>query len=187
MIVGRAHRPPEVQLPSGHHLQLPLVRHLLLEQHARVPDVRDAHAREVAAQMRSGSDHSGARERRGPQEGEALLRVRGPVVDARQDVGVQIDHARRLRGILVQITGSSLVAAPRRSRTSRLARHLVEHGHAHIIASDAHSAGPRRPPGLGAAVEVARALAPERADWMVTAAPAAIVSGKPLPPVPVSR
>lgn len=91
------------------------------------------------------------------------------------------------RGVLVQVTGASLIADPRRSRSSRLARHLVEHGHAHIIASDAHSAGPGRVPGLGPAVEVARGLAAERADWMVTAAPAAIVSGKPLPPLPVHR
>jgi len=90
------------------------------------------------------------------------------------------------RGVLVQVTGASLLA-PRRSRRSRLARHLVKSGYAHVIASDAHSPGPRRPPGLTAAVEVARSIAPERADWMVTAAPAAILSGKPLPPLPVLR
>jgi len=88
------------------------------------------------------------------------------------------------RGVLVQITGASLLAG-RRSRRSRLARHLVKHGYAHVIASDTHSAGPRRPPGLGAAVEFARKIAPERASWMVTSAPAAILSGKPLPPLPV--
>jgi len=89
------------------------------------------------------------------------------------------------RGVLVQVTGASLLAR-RRSRRSRLARHLVEHGYAHVIASDAHSAGPRRPPGLTAAVEVARGIDPDRADWMVTSAPAAILSGKPLPPVPIA-
>jgi protein-tyrosine phosphatase len=90
------------------------------------------------------------------------------------------------RGVLVQITAASLLA-PKRSRRSRLARHLVEHGYAHVIASDAHAAGPRRPPGLTAAVEVARRIAPDRADWMVTSAPAAILAGKPLPPLPARR
>ena len=52
------------------------------------------------------------------------------------------------RGVLFQITGASLLPDPRRSRRSRLARHLVEQGQAHVIASDAHSSGPRRPPGL---------------------------------------
>ena len=88
------------------------------------------------------------------------------------------------RGVLVQITAASLLPDPRRSRRARLARYLVEQGQVHVIASDAHSAGPFRPPGLRAAVEVARTIAPARADWMVTAAPAAILSGQPLPPVP---
>jgi len=84
----------------------------------------------------------------------------------------------------VQITGASLLAG-RRARRSRLAPHLVKHGYVHVLASDTHSAGPRRPPGLGAAVELARSIAPERAEWLVTSAPAAIVSGKPLPPLPL--
>ncbi|MEJ7797196.1 MAG: CpsB/CapC family capsule biosynthesis tyrosine phosphatase [Solirubrobacteraceae bacterium] len=87
-------------------------------------------------------------------------------------------------GVLVQITGASLLPDPRRSRRSRLARRLVKDGLAHVIASDAHSSGPRRPPGCVAAVEVARGIAPERADWMVTAVPAAILAGEPLPPMP---
>lgn len=90
------------------------------------------------------------------------------------------------RGVLVQITGASLLAK-RRSRRAKLARHLVQQGLVHVIASDAHSAGPRRPPGLRDAVEVARDIAPEMADWLVTAAPAAILSGKPLPPAPFPR
>lgn len=91
------------------------------------------------------------------------------------------------RGVLLQITGASLLPDPRRSRRSRLARRLLEQGHAHVIASDAHSGGPWRPPGLTAALEVARAIAPERAEWMVTSAPAAILGGKPLPPLPFGR
>ena len=91
------------------------------------------------------------------------------------------------RGVLMQVTGASLLPDPRRSRRSRLARRLLEQGHAHVIASDAHSGGPRRPPGLTAALEVARAIAPERAEWMVTSAPAAILSGEPLPPLPLGH
>lgn len=91
------------------------------------------------------------------------------------------------RGVLLQITGASLLPDPRRSRRSQLARRLVQQGYAHVVASDAHSGGPRRPPGLMAALEVARAIAPERADWMVTSAPAAILSGEPLSPLPSRR
>jgi protein-tyrosine phosphatase len=89
------------------------------------------------------------------------------------------------RGVLVQITAASLLPDPRRSRRAEMARRLVEQGYAHVIASDAHSSGPRRPPGLLDALAVARSLAPVRADWMVTAAPAAILNGTPLPPLPV--
>lgn len=88
------------------------------------------------------------------------------------------------RGVLVQLTGASLLPDPRRSRRSRLARYLVEQGLAHVIASDAHSGGPRRPPGMVDAIEVVRRLAPRRADWMVTSVPAAILNGERLPPLP---
>jgi protein-tyrosine phosphatase len=96
------------------------------------------------------------------------------------------EHIQALvhRGVLMQVTAASLLPDPRKSRRSRLARLLVEQGHAHVIASDAHSEGPRRPPGLLAAIEIVRAIAPERADWMVTSAPAAILGGRPLPPLP---
>lgn len=87
-------------------------------------------------------------------------------------------------GVLVQVTASSLLRG-RRSASRRLARLLVEQGHAHLLASDAHGAGGGRAPGLSAAVEAARRLAPARADWMVHGAPAAVLVGKPLPPTPV--
>ena len=100
--------------------------------------------------------------------------------------GLQASHehldALVARGVLLQITGASLLPDPKRSRRSRLARRLLERGSAHVIASDAHSGGPWRPPVLTAALEVARSIAPARADWMVTAAPAAILGGMPLPP-----
>ena len=105
--------------------------------------------------------------------------------------GLQASHehldALVARGVLLQITGASLLPDPKRSRRSRLARRLLERGSAHVIASDAHSGGPWRPPVLTAALEVARSIAPARADWMVTAAPAAILGGMPLPPLPFGR
>ena len=87
-------------------------------------------------------------------------------------------------GVLLQVTGTSLLTDPARSARARLARRLVADGLAHLLASDAHSAGPWRPPGLGEALAAARRLAPGRAGWMVTAAPAAVLTGKPLPPLP---
>jgi len=48
------------------------------------------------------------------------------------------------RGILTQVTAGSLVDAPRRAPTRRLAEALVAEGRAHVLASDAHRAiGPR--------------------------------------------
>lgn len=89
-------------------------------------------------------------------------------------------------GTLLQITGASLERDPRKSRRGRFARRLLRDGLVTVIASDTHSAGPWRPPGLEGAVRVAREIAPERALWMATAAPAAIVAGRPLPPVPAT-
>jgi protein-tyrosine phosphatase len=89
-----------------------------------------------------------------------------------------------LGGRLVQITTGSLARSPRRSRSARLAHHLLREGLVHVIASDAHSAGgsPRAPEWN--AIETARALVGPRADWMVEAAPRAILDGTPLPPPP---
>lgn len=85
------------------------------------------------------------------------------------------------RGVLLQVTAASLTRVPRKSKSARLARWLVEREYAHVIASDAHSGGAWRPPGLTSALRVARELSPSRALWMVTAAPAAILAGRPLP------
>jgi protein-tyrosine phosphatase len=87
------------------------------------------------------------------------------------------------RGTLLQVTASAL-AAGRGSRSGRLARALVREGLAHVIASDAHGdAAPGRP-GLRVGVEAASRLAPRRARWMATEAPAAVLAGEPLPPAP---
>ena len=90
------------------------------------------------------------------------------------------------RDVLVQVTSQSLVNAARRSHSRRLAEALVKEGLAHVIASDSH--GPRRSmPRLSDAVAFAESLAPERAWWMVSEAPAAILDGAPLAPPPLPR
>jgi protein-tyrosine phosphatase len=91
------------------------------------------------------------------------------------------------RDVLVQVTAHSLVEAARRSRSRRLAEALVKEGLAHVIASDSHGtsdshASRRGSPRLADAVRAAEALAPERARWMVSDAPAAVIAGAPLVP-----
>lgn len=85
------------------------------------------------------------------------------------------------RGVTVQVTAQALTRRSRRSRSTRLARSLVGDGLAHVLASDAHG-----PPGgravLSDGVAAAARLDRRRAGWMVTDAPAAILSGDPLTP-----
>ena len=88
------------------------------------------------------------------------------------------------QGVLVQVTASTL-ASPKR-RTHAFARGLVREGLAHVIASDSHGAGLDRA-GLTAGVAALAEVAPRRAQWMVTEAPAAILAGAPLPPPPRDR
>ena len=88
------------------------------------------------------------------------------------------------QGVLVQVTASTL-ASPKR-RTHAFARGLVREGLAHVIASDSHGAGLDRA-GLTAGVAALAEVAPRRARWMVTEAPAAILAGAPLPPPPRDR
>jgi len=89
------------------------------------------------------------------------------------------------RGTLLQVTAAALASADRRSRSRRLATDLVREGLAHVIASDAHGGHVARP-GLRAGVVAAERVAPLRAAWMVTDAPAAIVAGEPLPRPPAA-
>ena len=86
------------------------------------------------------------------------------------------------RGVLLQLTAASLTARSR-SRAERLARRLVVRGRAHVIASDVHRAGGRRA-SLGEGLAAAERAGGERARWMVTTAPAAILAGSPLPAAP---
>jgi protein-tyrosine phosphatase len=91
------------------------------------------------------------------------------------------------RGVLLQITLPALMRSDRRSRSRKLALDLVREGIAHNLASDAHSAGPWRPPDLRAGLAALADVAPLRAEWMVTEAPAAILAGEPLPRAPEER
>jgi protein-tyrosine phosphatase len=91
------------------------------------------------------------------------------------------------QGVLLQITAGALASQAFRSRSRKLALDLVREGLAHVIATDAHAAGGSRSPSLSAGVKAAARVAPERAEWMVTEAPAAILAGEPLPGAPPSR
>ena len=107
---------------------------------------------------------------------------RSPTVQARPDiVGMLVE-----RGILVQLTARSLSG---RGAATGAARILLERGWAHVLASDAHAVD-RRPPDLGAHLRQAVDAFPHAADeleWMVTAAPRAILDGRPLGERPARR
>ena len=87
-------------------------------------------------------------------------------------------------GVLLQVTAASLLRSRRRSPSARLAEELVRDGIAPLLASDAHSAGPWRPPELTAGVLAATRLAGARGEWMASVAPAAVLAGAPLPAPP---
>lgn len=101
------------------------------------------------------------------------------------------EHPERLGALveegtaLLQLTTSSFEGG-RRARHKALAVRILEQGWAHVLASDAHSAE-WRPPNLQPGLEAARRALPEAAreiNWMVNAAPLAIVQGVELPPRP---
>jgi protein-tyrosine phosphatase len=84
------------------------------------------------------------------------------------------------RGGLVQITAASLDGRIGR-RSKRAAEELVAAGHAHLLASDAHTPDVREV-GLAGAVE---ALGDdEMAQYLTESAPAAVVAGEAVPPRP---
>lgn len=87
------------------------------------------------------------------------------------------------RGALLQVTAAALVGRVPRSGMRRFAADLVRERVAHVIASDAHRADSGRallPDGVAAGARLAGAYA----EWMATDAPAAILSGEPLPAPP---
>ena len=88
------------------------------------------------------------------------------------------------RGALVQVNASSLLGEHGRE-AQRAAATLLRSGWVHFLASDAHSAGPWRPPGLGDGLaEAARVLRvePDALRWMVEDGPRAVVEGRPVRP-----
>ena len=99
-------------------------------------------------------------------------------------------HPERLHelvdgGVLLQVTARSLIRSDQRRGPRPLAEALVRDGHAHVLASDAHSGYHLRPPAIGAGAEAAAALVgPARARWLVEDVPAAILAGEPLPEQP---
>ena len=89
------------------------------------------------------------------------------------------------KGTLVQVTASALTRPTRTSRSAKLARRLLESGHAHVLASDAHGAAAPGRTGLAEGTRVAASLVgSERANWIVEAVPRAILQGLPLPEAP---
>ena len=90
------------------------------------------------------------------------------------------------QGVLLQVNADTLLGDPRRSRICKFGRQLARDGLVHALASDGHRGGSWRPvTNLARAVEAAAALVgPERARWMATAVPAAVLAGEGLPPDP---
>ncbi|MHB8691991.1 MAG: tyrosine-protein phosphatase [Solirubrobacteraceae bacterium] len=90
------------------------------------------------------------------------------------------------QGILLQVNAESLLGDGGASSIRRTARWMCTEGVAHVLASDAHRGYSWRPIGrLSLAAELlARLVGVERAEWMATRVPAAIVSGEALPPTP---
>jgi protein-tyrosine phosphatase len=83
------------------------------------------------------------------------------------------------RGVLVQVTAASLTAGRGRADVARASRRWITRGTAHVISSDLHGLRMVRRAPLSAGVAAASEIAPERARWMVTAAPKAILEGQP--------
>jgi protein-tyrosine phosphatase len=90
-------------------------------------------------------------------------------------------------GVLTSITAASMEGRFGK-QVRRLCVQMLKDGVVHDVASDAHSAS-GRPPGLTRGFETLagelRGL-DEHFAWYVRDAPAAMVSGKPLPPRPAS-
>lgn len=88
------------------------------------------------------------------------------------------------RGALVQITAGSFLGEHGEA-ARRAAVVLLGGGAAHFLASDAHSAGPWRPPGLDVAAQAAAeaiGVHREALSWMVEDGPMAVLEGRPVRP-----
>lgn len=96
------------------------------------------------------------------------------------------DRMRELvgRGALVQLTAGSFLGdhGPGARRTALM---LLAGGVAHFLASDAHSAGPWRPPEIEEGLQAAADgidVHPQALRWMVEEGPAAVIEGRPVRP-----
>jgi protein-tyrosine phosphatase len=100
------------------------------------------------------------------------------------------DDPRRLRalvenGALCSVTAASL-AGGFGTGARFFGLELLRDGLVHSVDSDAHHAE-LRPPGLGEGLAAAAAMVPglaERADWLTTELPAALLADEPLPQPP---
>jgi len=117
----------------------------------------------------------------------ALSGITAILAHPERNAEVQADPGRLApfaeRGGLIQITAASLDGRIGR-RSQKAAEELIAAGHAHLLASDAHTPDVREA-GLADAVE---ALADEElARYLTETAPAAVVAGEPLPPRPTPK
>ena len=122
---------------------------------------------EIENLKRSGITTVLAHPERNPQVQEATARM-APLVAA---------------GALVQLTAAS-VDGRLGGRCRKAARELIATGHAHLIASDAHRPGLRRPGTTSAAAALRN---PELARWLTHDVPAAIVQDLAIPTPPRGR
>ena len=114
------------------------------------------------------------------------IRVRGfriLLAHPERNPSFQRDPERLVRlvegDVLVQLTAGSVTGG---GRGGKLAARLIADGHAHVIAGDLHRAGG----GRASVADAVASAAGERARWMATEAPAAILAGAPLPPAPAA-
>jgi protein-tyrosine phosphatase len=88
------------------------------------------------------------------------------------------------RGALVQLTAGSFLG-DHGAAARRAALMLLAGGVAHFLATDAHSAGPWRPPELEAGLQAAADgidVHSQALRWMVEDGPAAVIEGRPVRP-----
>jgi protein-tyrosine phosphatase len=124
------------------------------------------------------------------EERVGALRARGPrivLAHPERTPAFRDDPARLDRliaaGVLLQVTSLAVGA---RGPSGALAARLLREGRVHALASDAHAID-QRPPDLAAMRRRAVAAFPgmeDEIEWLVTAAPRAILDGVPLPERP---
>jgi protein-tyrosine phosphatase len=92
------------------------------------------------------------------------------------------------QGVLLQVNADVLLSRTG-SSTRQLAESLCRDGVAQLLASDGHRGADWRPVDrlAQAASRLTALTGAERAAWMVSQAPAAVLEGRPLPPAPASR